>query len=246
MRYFLVLVFGAVIGSFLNVCIYRLPRKISVAWPNSFCPACGKPVKFYDNIPVLSYFLLRGKCRSCGAAIPLRYPVVEVLTPLVFLVLAHYFERPAEFFIYSFYAAVLITVVFIDLEHKLVPDVLVLPGIALGLAFSPALTGLKDSLLGILAGAGSIFLMGTAGELLFKRESVGGGDVKLMAMVGSVIGPRLVLLAFFLAPLTGSFYAVYLLAKGERYAEIPYAPYLAAGSFLSLIFGERILAFLGI
>lgn len=237
MKYFLVSVFGLVIGSFLNVCIHRLPRGESLVRPSSRCPKCGEPIRPYDNIPVLSFLLLRGKCRKCGGAISPRYPVVELLSPLAGIALLFGGFSGPGFFIYWFFSLVLIAIAFIDMEHGVIPDVLTIPVTALGLAVNFSV----GAFFGAFVGALSVALMGAAGKLLFRKEAVGGGDIKLMAMLGAFLGWEKVLLAFFIAPFFGSVAGLYVMIrkKGET---IAYAPHLALGAFLSLLFGDRILS----
>lgn len=247
-----VFIFGAIIGSFLNVCIYRLPEGKSIVWPNSFCPKCGKSIRFYDNIPIISFLILGGRCRDCGSSISKRYILVESITAIVGVLLFLKYSICYDFFIYCLLSYSLIVISFIDLEHQLVPDVISLPGILLGLVLMSFFSGntpgfipdaFLDSLFGILAGGLSIFFMGLLGSILFKKEAMGGGDVKLMAMIGAFIGWKLVLLAFFMAPFLGSIVGVYILVK-KKETVIPYAPYLSLASFISLFYGSAILKLL--
>lgn len=258
MNFALVFIFGAVIGSFLNVCIYRLPIGKSVAWPNSYCPSCGRPIRFFDNIPILSYLFLMGKCRACHAQISPRYIIVELLTPGIGILLLNFFSLTPDFFIYWFLACLLIVITFIDLEYQIIPDVICLPGVVIGLTISSFIhaggvgfsTGsFIDSSAGILAGSGSMYLMGFAGKLMFPRKAkaaggaVGFGDVKLMAMIGAFIGWKLVLLTFFVTPFFGAFYGVYV-ALRKKQDVIPYGPFLSIGALVSLLYGHRILEWL--
>ena len=251
MKFFLIFVLGAAIGSFLNVCIYRIPRGKSIVWPGSYCPGCGKPVRPFDNIPLISFLFLRARCRDCGFRIPVRYFFVELLTALSGIALLFYFPDHRSFFVYWLFTCLLIAIVFIDIEHQIVPDVLSIPGIFIGLIlvsfFLNGKTGFSqeafvNSLLGIFAGGGSIFFTGFLGELIFRREAMGGGDVKLMAMIGAFIGWELVLLTFFMAPVLGLGFALVARFK-EKKREIPYAPHLAMGALISLLYGESILRY---
>ena len=252
MEYFVVFIFGAIIGSFLNVCIHRIPLGESIVFPGSRGLFCGEPIKWYDNIPLISYLVLRGKCRHCSRPIPIRYLVVELVTALSGVCLLFFFPIGAGFFTYCVFMAALITVTFIDIEHQEIPDVITLPGIPLGiLAFTLFRLGgqptypaaLIDSLLGVLAGGGSMFLMGFLGEKIYKREALGGGDVKLMAMIGAFLGWKLVLLNFFLAPVFGAGVGIFMRIKFDKEV-IPYGPYLAIGAVVSLLFGNSILKYL--
>lgn len=250
MEYLIVFIFGAIIGSFLNVCIYRIPKGQSIVSPGSFCPACGKTLKWYDNIPLVSFIALRGKCRGCRKRIPLRYFIVELVTALVSLVLLSFFGISISFFVYAIFACVLIVITFIDLDIQEIPDEISLPGIAVGLILVTVFKmhgtfvgSFANSAVGILVGGGSMFLLGTVGELLFKKEALGGGDIKLMGMIGAFLGWKLVLVTFFLAPVFGSICSIGMLLKKKK-EPIAYGPYLAIGSLVSLLFGEEILGFL--
>lgn len=249
MRHVLIFVAGAIVGSFLNVCIYRIPLKQSIAFPGSHCPKCKHRIVWYDNIPILSYMLLSGKCGYCRARIPLHYIVVEILTAFVFLALSVACGLTPKFFVYAFMMGGLIVVSFIDLATSEIPDGLSLGGIVAALALSAAFpaawdasgpgAGLVSAALGMLAGGGAIFLMGAVGGLVFKKEAMGGGDVKLMAAVGAFIGWKLVLLAFFIAPFFGALFGVVAKVRDGK-ETIPYGPFLAFGTLIAVLFGERI------
>jgi leader peptidase (prepilin peptidase) / N-methyltransferase len=250
--YLLIVIFGAILGSFFNVCIYRLPRAKSIVWPGSQCVKCGHKIRPLDNIPVLSSLVLGFKCRDCGERISPVYFVVELLTPLLGLLLYSNFQSPGVFGMYAFLISVLIVIVFIDIEYQLIPDILSLPGILIGLVlfsflseggFAFSFNAFKDSLLGIIVGGGSIFTLGYLGTIVFRKEAMGGGDVKLMAMIGAFLGWKLVLLTFFMAPLFGSIYGIFVMIK-KKEAVIPYAPYLSMAAVISLVYGEKILAYL--
>ena len=248
-------VIGSVVGSFLNVCIYRMPRDKSVVQPASFCPHCRKPIRWYDNIPFVSYLLLRGRCRFCHKKISARYILVEALTASLFMFLYGRLGLGPLYGIYAVFFSSLLAASFIDLEHQVIPDEISLGGLGLGIALSflfPSLHGtsspvasLVSSLLGALVGGGSIYLIGLLGNFLFKKESMGGGDVKLLAMVGSLLGWEKALLAFFIAPLFGSVVGITL--KLTRGAEvIPYGPFLSLASFIAFLWEREILWYLGI
>lgn len=250
MEYFLVFIFGIVIGSFLNVCIYRVPRGKSVAFPGSFCPSCEEPIRWYDNIPLISFVVLAAKCRSCGSKIPVKYFLVELSSAVIALILFSLLGLTPAFFIYTLFSLALLTVSVIDMERREIPDVISLPGIVMGILLvtlfrlrGDLVSSLIDSLLGVLVGGGSMFLLGYLGELVFKKDALGGGDIKLMGMIGAFLGWKLVLLTFFIAPMFGSVSSVIMLAKNKR-EPIAYGPYLAAGAFVSLLFGEAILKYL--
>lgn len=247
-----VFVLGAIIGSFLNVCIYRLPRGESIVMPPSSCPNCKRNILWYDNIPVVSYLLLGARCRFCKARISFRYFLVEVLTA-IFLVLlyAAFKEDMARFYAYSVLGCCLIVATFVDFEINEIPDEVSIGGLVVGLVLSFAfpsifaggmsnLSSLRESAIGALAGGASIYLMGFFGELVFKKEAMGGGDVKLMAMIGAFLGWRLVIFTFFLAPLFGSIVGLILKIRDGREI-IPYGPYLSLAAIVAIFFGNRIL-----
>ncbi len=249
----LVFVTGSIMGSFLNVCIYRLPRRQSVVAPRSYCPNCKEPIQWYDNIPILSYLILRGRCRRCKGRISLRYLIVEILTASLFLLLYLFFGFSPRFFAYATMAGALIISTFVDLETQEIPDEVTLSGIVIGLIVSlvsPAVVGeavawkgCLASALGALAGGTSIYLMGFLGELVFKKEAMGGGDVKLLAMIGAFLGWRLALLVFFIAPLFGSVVGIVMRIR-EGSETIPYGPYLSLAALVAVFWGEKILGLL--
>ncbi|MFH1395559.1 MAG: prepilin peptidase [Candidatus Omnitrophota bacterium] len=252
MENLIVFIFGAIIGSFLNVCIYRLPLGKSIVRPRSFCPHCEHPIKWFDNVPLVSFLILLGKCRYCKNPIPVRYFFVELITALSGVALLFYFSVSASFFIYWFLICALITITFIDIEHQEIPDVISLPGIFIGFVLMTVFkldgsaTHLKsclNSAIGVLAGGGSMFLLGALGELIFRKEALGGGDVKLMAMIGAFLGWKLVILTFFLAPVMGSVVGIFMKIRFRREI-IPYGPYLSIGAVISLLYGDKILRYL--
>lgn len=252
MEYVLIFVIGLCIGSFLNVCIYRVPRAKSIVRPRSFCPQCGKAIKWFDNVPLLSFIVLLGKCRNCGKRIPFRYPLVELLTALLGILLYWHFGPAAAFPAYWAFICALTAVTFIDLEFTEVPDVISLPGILAGIVFmtvfqidgsTSALGSFLNSLAGMFVGGLMMFLLGVIGEWAFQKEALGGGDIKLMAMIGAFLGWKLVILAFFAAPLLGSGVALYMKFKYKTEA-LPYAPYLSLGALVTLLWGNKIIGFL--
>ncbi|MFC1621528.1 prepilin peptidase [Candidatus Omnitrophota bacterium] len=250
---FIIFIFGSMIGSFLNVCIYRIPREESIVFPGSRCVSCKKSIAWYDNIPLLSYVILMGKCRHCKKRISFRYFTVELISALAFLTLFYYFGLTAKFWIYSLVTFALIVTTFVDLEFQIIPDRISLGGLVLGIilsVFIPQLhnsftweAGLINSLLGMLAGGGLIYLTGYVGQLIFHKESMGGGDVKLMAMLGAFLGWKMAILIFFLAPFFGTPAGLYLKFK-KKQDIIPYGPYIALASFVTMIWGHKILRLL--
>jgi len=239
------IVLGAIVGSFLNVCISRLPKEESIVRPGSHCPKCKTPIQYYDNIPLLSYLLLRGKCRYCQASISIQYPIVEAITALSSFFLFITFGVSLSFIYYFSFVAALIAITVIDLYHQIIPDVISLPGIVIGLLGSliiPQIT-FWSSLIGVLSGGGSLFLVATVYQWLFKREGMGGGDVKLLAMIGAFLGWKAVILTILLSSFIGSIIGItVMLIKGKdfKYA-IPFGPFLALGAVISLFFGESLI-----
>jgi leader peptidase (prepilin peptidase)/N-methyltransferase len=238
------ILFGLALGSFVNVCIYRIPIKKSIISPPSTCPNCGQRIKFYDNIPLISYVLLLGKCRHCRNRIPLVYPAVELLVGLMSLALFIRYGLSYQYFLFLLFAATLITVSFIDFKHKIIPDVLSLPGIVAGFSVSFFLGHVTwlDSLIGIISGGGALFLVGFVYKLLTGREGMGGGDVKLLAMIGAWMGWMSLPFIVLISSLTGAVIglAVILLSgKGLR-VRIPFGPFLSLGALLYFFFGTEL------
>jgi len=245
MWYTVSIIFGAIVGSFLNVCIFRLPKEESIIWPGSHCPHCKKPIKFYDNIPIISYLFLKGECRQCHGSISVQYPLVEGITALSSLLLIMKFGPSFAYLIYFAFVAALIVITVIDLYHQIIPDVISLPGIGVGLLASllTSQISFSNSLLGILCGGGSLFLIATGYQWLFKREGMGGGDVKLLAMIGAFLGWKAVIVTILLGSLIGSITGIILMvSKGKdfKYA-IPFGPFLSLGAVAALFYGERII-----
>jgi len=239
------IIFGGVIGSFLNVCICRLPNEESIIWPGSHCPHCNRPIKPYDNIPLISYFFLRGKCRYCKGSISLQYPLVEGITALSSLFLMMKFGLSLSFIIYFAFVASLIVITVIDLYHQIIPDVISLPGIGVGLlaSFLIPQTTFFNSLIGTLLGGGSLFLVATLYQWLFKREGMGGGDVKLLAMIGAFLGWKSVILTILLSSFIGSITGILIMVlKGKdfKYA-IPFGPFLSLGAVIALFYGDSLI-----
>ena len=237
-------VIGLVIGSFSNVCIYRIPLNESITYPGSHCPKCNKPIKYYDNIPVLSYLLLNGKCRYCKNKIPIQYPVVELLTGFIYLGLYLLYGINLITFVYMILCSVLIIISFIDLKERIIPDVLSLPFIVIGFILSFFLKELSitDSLLGILSGGGSLLVIAIVGSKIFKKEAMGGGDIKLAAMIGAFLGWQLTLLSLFLGFFLGSIIGVIVLIINKGDSDIvPFGPFIAIGAIISVFWGESII-----
>lgn len=245
-----VFIFGLIVGSFLNVCIYRMPINISVRKGRSFCPHCKKQIAWYDNIPLVSYIVLLGKCRYCKKKISIQYFIVELLTGILLLALYFKFCLSLNFFIYSILFFALIISTFIDIEHRIIPDEISIGGIVLGLLIALILTFIKkspllilNSFLGVIIGGGIIYLTGLLGDFLFKKESMGGGDVKLLAMIGAFLGWKKALLTFFIAPIFGAIIGVIVLIKKKDHY-IPYGPFLSLGAIIALFWGNRLISVL--
>jgi len=239
------IIFGALIGSFLNVCIIRLPREESIITPGSHCPHCAKPINFYDNIPVVSYLLLKGRCRYCKESISIQYPLVEGITALGSLALFMRFGPSLSYLFYFSFVAALIVITGIDLYHQIIPDVISLPGIGVGLLASLVIPQINflDSLIGALLGGGSLFIVATLYQWLFKREGMGGGDVKLLAMIGAFLGWKAVILTILLSSLIGSITGMIMMVlKGKdfKYA-IPFGPFLSFGAVIALFYQNEII-----
>jgi leader peptidase (prepilin peptidase)/N-methyltransferase len=236
---------GAAVGSFLNVCILRIPEGLSIVSPPSRCPHCGGAIRFYDNIPVLSYLLLRGKCRDCRGRISLRYPFVEGLTAAATLLLFVKFGLTPAFFAVFVFACTLIVITFIDLDHQIIPHTITLSGIPLFSLLGVFGMGLPfaDSFLGIMIGAGTLYFVAVYYEALTGREGMGGGDVNLFAMLGAFLGWKALLPILLGSSLLGAAVGLTAMAfrgKDMKYA-IPFGPFLCSAAFLFLFFGNDLL-----
>jgi leader peptidase (prepilin peptidase)/N-methyltransferase len=249
----IVFLFGAMVGSFLNVCIARIPNGDSVMRPPSHCPKCKKPIPFYDNLPIMSFLILLGRCRSCGERISPRYLLVEVLTGALAAAVYYQFGLSLAFFIAFIFLAALIVISFIDLDVRIVPDTISLPGIAAGLVFSLVAKYLVgdpsgmiptplSALIGILAGGGFLFVVAWIYERMTGVDGMGGGDIKLLAMIGAFLGWPSIPFTIFLASLSGSVVGLgvmFATGAGRRLA-LPFAPFLCLGATLYLFFGREL------
>lgn len=239
------IIFGAIIGSFLNVCIMRLPKEESIITPGSHCPHCQSPIKFYDNIPLISFLLLRGKCRKCKKKISIQYPLIEGITAICsFMLFLKYGVSLSYLFYFSFVAA-LIVITVIDLYHQIIPDVISIPGIGVGLLSALILPHIPflNSLIGMILGGGSLFIVATLYQWLFKREGMGGGDVKLLAMIGAFLGWESVIITIISSSLIGSITGIIMIifkGKNFKYA-IPFGPFLSLGAVITLFYKSEIL-----
>ncbi len=265
-------IFGSFFGSFFNVIIYRLPRDESIIIPGSHCTLCGEPIKWYDNIPLFSYFILGGKCRYCKEPFSFRYFVVELVTAILFaMVVRQYLPVVFEISVFQglglilfhfFFVGGLIISAFIDIDHQIIPNEITFPGIPLGLLASflfPAMmypfvpyqvgmmmsrwSSLLWSFVGAVAGGGSLYVIGIFGKLVLKKEAMGMGDVKLLAMIGAFIGWQLMLLTVLFASFTGAMVGGILMAskKAKWQSKIPFGPYIVLGALISYFWGKGII-----
>ena len=235
---------GLVVGSFLNVCIHRLPRQESVAWPGSHCPQCGHALSWYDNIPVVSYLSLRGRCRYCRARIPVRYLLVEIATAALFVLLVRLYPPGVLLVGRLLFGCALIVLFVIDIDHRILPNVITVTGIPVGFVFSMfAEPGWMSSLIGIVAGGGIPLAIALAYERIRGHEGLGMGDVKMLAMIGAFLGWQRMLLTLVLGSFLGSIIGVIFImaGKGSKYA-LPFGTFLAIGALATLVIGDRILA----
>lgn len=232
---FTAFLFGLAIGSFCNVCIYRLPRKESVVFPASHCTSCDTPIRAVDNIPVLSYLFLGGKCRNCSQKISIVYPLIEIVTGLLLAAVIFKFGLSWESLIYAIVCPTLVVITMIDYEHKIIPDRITLPGIVFGLAAGSYLIGPINSGLGFLVGGGLFYLIA-----IVSRGGMGGGDIKYIAAVGALLGWQQVLLVIFLGAILGSIIGLALMVakKKGRKSQIPFGPFLVLGTLIAIFFGE--------
>jgi len=237
-------IFGSTIGSFLNVCIYRLPRRESIVWPRSACPHCRRNLAWYENLPIVSYIWLRGRCRTCRGAISIRYPIVEALTAAMFAGAAWYYGPSMLLVSRLVFGCALIVLFAIDLEHHLLPNAITLPGIVAGFLFSFVTDpGWTASLVGIVFGGGLLYVIAEAYYRIRHEEGLGMGDVKMLAMIGAFIGWQLTLLTLMTASLAGSVIGLGLLATGRgsmKYA-LPFGTFLALGAAFAAVLGPGLL-----
>jgi leader peptidase (prepilin peptidase)/N-methyltransferase len=241
----IVLFTGACIGSFLNVCIYRIPLHKSIVYPGSACPNCKKNLPFYLNIPILSYILLRGKCKFCRIPISLRYPMVEALTGFLALALAVKFGLTVTALFWFAFTATLVVISFIDIDSQIIPDTISLPGIVVFASapwFVPEIRFI-DTAVGILTGGGILYMVALFYYMLRKEEGMGGGDIKLLAMIGGAVGWKGVLFTLFVGSLLGAVGGIVIMVL-TRLADIklriPFGPFLSAAAVLYVFFGKTL------
>ena len=263
----IVLLFGLIVGSFLNVCIARIPLESSIISPPSHCPRCNTPIRWYDNIPLVSFAVLGGRCRTCGQRISWRYPLVELLNGLLFLWAIIEFGFTGEAILVMALCSTLVVITFIDLDHQIIPDVITYPGMVIGLGVAPFFmstlavplsfglgtvlppmgqygTAFLNAFIGLVLGGAPLYLIGLLWEKLRKVEAMGGGDVKYMSMVGSFLGWKGAFLTIMLGAVSGSIVGVALILLKKHQADkvIPFGPFLAFGTLLTLFRGPEIIA----
>lgn len=260
----LVFIFGSILGSFLNVCVHRMPLGESIVWPRSHCPKCKKRIPGYHNIPLISFILLGARCRFCKERISWRYPLIELLTALSLVGMFIRFGLSFDFFIYLVFVSCLIVATFVDIQHRIIPDEISVGGMIVGFILS-SIKGLNlspltynfrpmlNSFLGIIVGGGIIYLTGYLFDLVYfkllknppiqgETESMGGGDVKLLAMIGAFLGWPAAVITFFLAPFFGAVIGIAnLIVKKDH--TIPYGPFLSLAAVIALFWGVKIINF---
>jgi len=229
---------GAAVGSFLNVLICRLPESQSIIFPSSHCPKCKHRIRFYDNIPIISYLVLRGRCRDCHEKISFRYPAVEAITAVISLFLFLKFGISLKYLFAFLFSSALIVITFIDFDHQIIPDVITLPGIPIFFLVAVFFMDVPflDALLGILIGGGVLFAIAFLYEIITKREGMGGGDIKLLAMLGAFLGWKSLFFILFVSSLLGAVVGISLMiAKGRdmKYA-VPFGPFLSVAALAYL------------
>jgi leader peptidase (prepilin peptidase) / N-methyltransferase len=239
---------GSLIGSFLNVCIYRIPRGLSIIRPSSRCPSCNNAIRPYDNVPIMSFLILRGRCRDCGDRIPFRYPAVETMNALFYVTVIWRFGIGWHVPFLFLFCSAMIVITFIDLDYQIIPDAITLPGIPIGLIAGTFLLpdpfvragslGFTNALIGLISGGGLFYAIA-----VLSRGGMGGGDIKMMAMVGTFMGWKSILLTTFAGSLLGSIVGIFLVVfRGRgRKTKIPFGPFLAFGALITLFFGQELL-----
>ena len=263
--YIISFIFGSIIGSFLNVCIYRLPREESIVYPGSHCTSCDQSISFYNNIPILSYLFLNGKCSKCKSKISPRYPIVEILTGLLFLTTVWSFGLTTQTFFYLIFLSSIVAITFIDLEHMIIPNVITYPGILVGILYNALKTdwgnssesiskfsfGIQDffsllnelpilnSLFGVILGGGILLVIAYSYEIIKKRQGMGMGDVKLLAMIGAFFGWEGVLFVIFLGSILGSVIGISIIIakKGDLKYALPFGPFLSIAAVIYIFTG---------
>jgi leader peptidase (prepilin peptidase)/N-methyltransferase len=240
-------IFGLCVGSFLNVCIYRLPDESkSINRPRrSVCPHCDHPISIHDNIPVVSYVLLKGRCRHCHESISLRYPLIELISAGLALGAVITFGPNLKGLVYYMFLVCLVVVTFIDLDHRIIPDVITLPGIPIFFlaALAVGAVAWRDAVLGVFLGGGILLLVAWGYKMATGKEGMGGGDIKLLAMMGGLLGWKGVFFTVIVSSLLGTFVGiiVMVLSKKDMKLAVPFGPFLSAGAMLYLFFGQQMI-----
>jgi leader peptidase (prepilin peptidase)/N-methyltransferase len=241
-------IFGAVIGSFLNVCIFRLPAETSIVKPRSQCPYCKHPIRNCDNIPLVSFIILRGKCRDCGGKISWRYPLVELITAALALLLFLKFGLTLKFLIFFIFTSVLIVITFIDLDHQIIPDIITLPGIPIFFLAAIFLVKIPwlEALLGLLIGGGVLFTIALIYEFISKREGMGGGDIKLLAMIGGFLGWKSLMFVLLFSSFSGVIVGItaMIIKKQDMKYAVPFGPFLSAAAVAYPFLGDAFMRLL--
>lgn len=240
---YIAFIFGLILGSFYNVCIYRLPLEKSVVKARSQCPHCEKLIPWYCNIPVFSFLFLKGKCLKCKGKISIQYPLVELISGILFFWLMKKYGLTSQFFAYTIYLSSLLIITIIDLHHQIIPNEISLPGIIVGFLMCLWTGDITwwESILGVLCGGGLFFLIAFLYEKIAKREGLGGGDVKLLAMIGAWQGWQSIMMVVVISSAVGSVIGLTLMffqKKDLKYA-IPFGPFLALGALIYLIWGAE-------
>jgi leader peptidase (prepilin peptidase)/N-methyltransferase len=240
--------FGAMIGSFLNVCIFRIPKEESIVFPASHCQKCLKPIAWHDNVPVISFVVLKGKCRNCSQKISWQYPFIELITGLLFVLFYSTFGISLQGVVYLIFSLALLVCTVIDWHHQIIPDAITLPGMVLGLVISAAFPslhgqdvfwkGLLSAFLGLLVGGGFLYASAVAAEFFLKKEAMGGGDIKLLGLIGTIIGWQGSVWTIFVSSVLGSILGLWLrFTQKKEY--FPFGPAIAAAAFIYLFYGQR-------
>lgn len=238
-----VFIIGTMVGSFLNVCIYRLPKEKSIVFPSSHCPKCNAPIRPINNVPLISYVFLLGKCQSCKKNISPRYPIVELLTGLAFLAVRLKAPAPIDFFFLALFVSLLIIGFFSDLEEMIIPDEIIVVGLAAGLVFNYLKGDAANAMLAAATGYAVFYVIGKVSTFIAKKDALGFGDVKLAAMLGAFLGPAGFWNTFFIAYLSGAVISIPLLLSGAKKREdyIPFGPFLITGAVITLFWGPQLI-----
>ncbi|SCG83291.1 leader peptidase (prepilin peptidase) / N-methyltransferase [Proteiniborus sp. DW1] len=243
--YIQVCIFGCIIGSFLNVCIYRIPREESIVYPSSHCPECNTPLKWYDLLPIFSFLFQKGKCRYCGMTISPQYLIVELLSGILYTIIFYFYAATVDFVFYSLLISILITISYIDYHHQIIPDSLVGTILLLSIFYKTILFAihktpfnLQDSILALLIGGGLFLIIAIA-----SKGGIGGGDIKLISVLGFILGIKKTILTILLSFIIGAAFSIFLLIlkKKERKDVIPFGPFINIAFSIALFFGDSII-----